>query len=719
MRITRILSGIVCLIGIALFLYAIPVFYVELRDHCIDQVCEAYYDTPPSSAWLESHNLNSTIFAGAYTSLYTLFGIAYIGVGIIVFRKKSKDLVGQVASVALILQGFSFNSLSHAIHGLHPVLDRVLLVIEGCSFIALMTLFFIFPNGRFNPRWTRYLLIVILIPGLLRALFPNSGMDLQQESPSLFLIWVLFWMGSLIAVQIYRYRKVLDPLERQQTKWAVAGMSAGISGLLLITIVYLVKDDFLNRHPQYLFMSESSLSLCMMLIPITLLFALLRRKLWEIDPLVNRTIMFGTLSLFVIAFYIAVVWYIGELFPSESQWLNSLVATGLVAILFAPAKDRLQRLVNRMMYGENDDPLAVLARLGRRLENPLSPHDALSVVVRTVREALKLPYSGMELHQNGDTFIVAEDGDSEREPIRLPLVHRGVPLGNLLVASRSLGETFSLSDQRFLDMLVRQAGAVVQSAKSSIDLHLIAEDLKESRERLVLAREEERRRLRRNLHDDLAPRLAALALTASAAETLLSTDPSVTRSILVELQTVIRSTVTDIRRLVHDLRPPALDELGLIGAIQERINDLSRPLKPSSSLEADNETAEPIVASRLQFRLYAPVSLPSLPAAVEVAAFRIVTEAIVNVVRHAGATLCEVSIRMNKGLEIEILDNGQGLSEKRERSMSGGIGLHSMRERAEELGGYCLIEPSPDIQGGTKVLALLPINELEIGSAGA
>jgi signal transduction histidine kinase len=210
----------------------------------------------------------------------------------------------------------------------------------------------------------------------------------------------------------------------------------------------------------------------------------------------------------------------------------------------------------------------------------------------------------------------------------------------------------------------------------------------------------------------LAPRLAALALTASAAETLLQTDPATTRTILVELQTVIRSTVADIRRLVHDLRPPALDELGLVGAIQERIHDLSRPLKPA---DAGNDS-KPAPVSQLQFRLNAPEELPPLPAAVEVAAFRIVTEAIVNVVRHAEATVCEVNIRLNKSLEIEIRDNGRGAKDKRKANPTGGIGLHSMRERAEELGGYCLFEAMPS--GGTKVVAMLPI-EADVGSESA
>lgn len=713
MRISQALTGIICLLGIALFVYAVPNFYVELRDNCIDQECTAFYDTPPSSKWLEDRGLNSNWFAGAYTGLYSLFGLVYISVGLIVYRQKSRELVGQVTAIALVLQGFSFNAISLPLQNLHPALTFVIEAVNTFSFLALMSLFFLFPNGRFNPKWTRYLLIVILIPGVLRGLFPGTKLDMQTVSGPFFMIWVIIWMTSLITIQVYRYRKVLGPLERQQTKWAVSGMSAAIFGLLVISLVHILQEDALQRSPALLFLTEIVLMFSMMLLPVALLFALLRRKLWDIDPIVNRTLLYGMLSLFVIVIYISVVWYIGHLFHNASQWLNSLIATGLVAILFAPVKERLQRWINRFMYGENDDPLAVLARLGQKLENPLSPHDALSIVVHTVREALKLPYAGLELHQNGEVFIIAEEGEDQDPPASLPLIHRGETLGSLLISARSPGEAFSVSDHRFLDMLVRQAGAIVQSATASIDLQRVAEDLRDSRERLVLAREEERRRLRRNLHDDLAPRLAALALTASAAETLLQSDPAKTKSILVELQSVIRSTVSDIRRLVHDLRPPALDELGLVGAIQERIHDLSRPLKPPGHSEEIQHGAP----ASLHFRLHAPDKFPTLPAAVEVAAFRIVTEAIVNVVRHADATICEVSIRLGQALEVEILDDGQGVRGKRESTGTGGIGLHSMRERAEELGGYCLIEAAQP--RGTKVTAYLPITDTDQGSESA
>lgn len=707
-RIGQIISGIICFCGIALFMYAIPHFYLQLRDHCVDQACSAFYDTPPSSEWLRSHGLNQVWFAAAYAGLYGLFGLVYISVGLIIFGKKSKEFVAQVASIALVLQGFTFNAIYLGMKQIDPAFTFFLRVIECISFSALMTLFFIFPNGRMNPGWSRYLLALILTVGTIRGLFPGTAADIQQIPP-LFFGWTIFWMVSLIGIQIYRYRKVLDALERQQTKWVVYGMTLAISGLLLISLLHIFQNEMLQQNPLILYFSDVILLTCMMVIPFTLLYAVLRRKLWDIDPIVNRTLVYGLLTAFVIVLYIALVWYVGLVLQSGPQWLASLIATGLVAVLFAPVKDYIQKRINRLMYGENDDPVSVLSRLGEKLVNPLSPQETLHVVVRTVKEALRLPYVAISLVQDGAASIMVKEGSSSEQPIAMPLIHRGDTLGSLLVAPRSPGETFSASEMRFLEILVRQAAAVVQSAKTSLDLYRVAEDLRVSRERLVLAREEERRRLRRNLHDDLAPRLAALAFTASAAETLLQSDPATTKLILVELQTVIRSTVADIRTLVHDLRPPALDELGLIGAINERINDFSRPV---NQLHSGGSAAA--AANTLQFGLQAPNQMPPLPAAVEVAAFRIITEALVNVVRHSRATKCDVYIRYNQGLEIEIRDDGLGLGVRAETLGPGGIGLSSMRERAEELGGQCGIEANQP--RGTKVWAYLPINETDEGS---
>ena len=200
---------------------------------------------------------------------------------------------------------------------------------------------------------------------------------------------------------------------------------------------------------------------------------------------------------------------------------------------------------------------------------------------------------------------------------------------------------------------------------------------------MVNAREEERRRLRRDLHDGLGPQLATLTLKLDAARNLLGTEPQATNTLLAGLKTQVQAAISDIRRLVYDLRPPALDELGLIPAIREGTTNYSQ--------------------NGLSISVEAPKNLPPLPAAVEVAAYRIVQEGLTNVVRHAKAHACRVRLSVDHELELEITDDGVGLPEGRHA----GVGLSSMRERAAELGGTCLAESLSG--GGTRMLARLPL----------
>jgi len=203
----------------------------------------------------------------------------------------------------------------------------------------------------------------------------------------------------------------------------------------------------------------------------------------------------------------------------------------------------------------------------------------------------------------------------------------------------------------------------------------------------VTAREEERRRIRRDLHDGLGPVLASLTLQTDMTVDLVYSDPDEAVTILKKMRAKAQTAVADIRLLVHGLRPPALDELGLEGAIRQYL----------ASLEPNE----------LKFTVDIPETLPALPAAVEVAAYRIAQEAISNVTSHAQATAGTVRLTVDGELSLEVIDDGLGLPEDR----SLGIGLHSMSERAAELGGTCIVENLPT--RGVRVIALLPINDPE------
>jgi signal transduction histidine kinase len=289
-------------------------------------------------------------------------------------------------------------------------------------------------------------------------------------------------------------------------------------------------------------------------------------------------------------------------------------------------------------------------------------------------------------------------GSPGAEPEALPLVYQREEIGRLVIAPRAPGERLSEADRRLLEDLARQTEVAVHAVR-------LTSDLQSSRERLVSTREEERRRLRRDLHDGLGPTLASFALKLDAARKLVRSKPEDTEALLSRLKDQTQETVSDVRRLVYGLRPPALDDLGLVGAIRQQAESHSFVAHEGFSGDTRGED-EPVF-----FSIEAPEDWPSLPAAVEVAAYRIIQEALTNVARHAHATSCHVRISVDRArsvLELVVTDDGVGMPEGRRA----GVGLSSMRERAEELGGTCDVNPNPD--GGTRVLARLPLPISEI-----
>jgi signal transduction histidine kinase len=259
-----------------------------------------------------------------------------------------------------------------------------------------------------------------------------------------------------------------------------------------------------------------------------------------------------------------------------------------------------------------------------------------------------------------------------------------------MVLGPRAGGSFTPADAALLEDLAHQTAIAVHAVTLHREAVRLSADLQRSRELLVTAREEERRRLRRDLHDGLGPRLAAQSLKVGSARMLYDQDPKTADTLLSELESDIEATLAEIRRLVYDLRPPALDELGLVGAIRDA---------------AERHTSQ--AADGLHISVHAPDKLPPLSAAVEVASYRIVQEALANVTHHASAADCVVRLTVTGELRIEVSDDGIGIP-KEHRS---GVGLHSMRERAEELGGTCIVGRSAS--GGTRVLARLPLPDRE------
>jgi signal transduction histidine kinase len=598
--------------------------------------------------------------------------------------------------------------------------------------LAGVFLMLLFPNGRLvSRRWRTVAWVAIFGAALLALGDAFTPGQLRTHS----FVWNPFGVGGYIGGTFPTYKvfsgstvlgttlllmSTLAALfslilrlhrargdERQQLKWflfAAVPATPCVSVVLLDVIFHHLNTYFLvfENSPywtgiwgwEFLVLVSYVAVYATLAVPVFTYIAILRYRLYDIDIIINRTLVYGALTSCVVGIYVLAVGGLGALFQSRGNLGVSLIATGLVAVLFQPLRNRLQRGVNRLMYGERDDPYAVISRLGRRLEATLAPDTVLPTVVETIAEALKLPYAAILLKE-GESFRTASSyGSPTAEPDALPLVYQREEIGRLLIGPRAPGEGFSDADRSLLEDLARQAEVAVHAVR-------LTADLQRSRERLVTTREEERRRLRRDLHDGFGPTLASLGLGLNVVRKLMaSNELQDADGVLSRLEQETEETVADVRRLIYSLRPPTLDDLGLVAAIQQQAESQGMVVTPIDTKAVERCENQPV------FWLEAPEDLPSLPAAVEVAAYRIAQEAITNVARHARARTCRVRLSVDEAagaLLLEITDDGIGMSTGRRA----GVGLSSMRERAVELGGTCEVEPiSP---AGTRMLARLPL----------
>jgi signal transduction histidine kinase len=515
---------------------------------------------------------------------------------------------------------------------------------------------------------------------------------MSEQSP-LALVLLGLWLMSLttagLYAQVYRYRYVSSREERQQTKWIVYGFALWVGYMLLSSIPYFYLGSLPPGAPAPWWASLSVLGwfLSLNIVPISLTIAVTRYHLWDIDLVINRTLVYGALTACVLGIYALVVGAMGAFFHTQGNWPVAFIATALVAVLFQPLRERLQRSVNRLLYGHRDEPFEVLARLGQRVEDTFALELVLPTMVETIAQALKLPYVAIVAQQGKRQETVASYGKPTATPYAYPLTHQRAVIGHLLVARRAPDETFTAEEERLLQDVARQAGTALHALQ-------LTGDLQRARQQIVTSREEERRRLRRDLHDGLGPSLAAQLLKIGSARALLAKRPEMTDKLLAQVEADIEGTLADVRRIVYDLRPPALDQLGLAGA-----------LRAYAAACESGEIGD--TQPDLMVQVDIPDELPPLPAAVEVAAYHIAREGLTNVVRHAQARHCTLQLVVEDGenerLHLSIQDDGQGFAEE----ARAGVGLTSMRERATELGGTCTVQANPGT--GTRVTAVLPL----------
>jgi signal transduction histidine kinase len=666
LRTLRIAWVILATLSVVVILASIPGYVILLNART-----KLIESSAVPTVWIEVLNIGIIVASIAAASL-SLF-LAWV-----IFRQNSKERMPVFLSFFLVL--YAIAGSLEAIYPFWPILSAIefgLIIISliGPLFVAL---FVLFPDGQFVPSWTRWLILLSISIVPVSYFLEASSFSVIDEP--------LFWVGAAIAAgtlilvlyaQIYRYRNVSDPTERQQTKWVIYGISLWFLVMAVGSVPYAQVQQLPpgSSIPWWQLLNELVYLISFSFLPLSLTIAVMRYRLYDIDIIINRTLVFGALTVTTMGIYVFIVGYLGSLFQAINQTVFAFLATGLVALLFQPMREQLQRGVNRLMFGERDDPLAVLSSLSKRLEGASEPEAILPSIVDTVGMTLKLPYVAIEINKGQTTSVIAEYGNLHKDVERIPLIHQSENVGQLMFARRSPHESFSETEYKLLRNIARQTGAAVHAAK-------LTADLRRSRQQLVTAREEERRRLRRDLHDGLGPTLASLTLKIDTARNKLTSDPNTADRLLVETKEQIQDTLGDIRRLVYDLRPPALDELGLVKAVHSFVDQQNLD---TLSVEITEDT-----------------DLPDLPAAVEVAAYRIALEGITNIIRHAQASNAQVRLYPQNGsLIVDISDDGIGLPDP----IPVGVGITSMRERAEELGGKLVIIPQ---KPGTLLRASLP-----------
>lgn len=570
--------------------------------------------------------------------------IAVLGGVVILFATRNaarRQLVPALVAVLLLLDLGATSA--GAVLGWEP--RHVTLV--GQAFFPLFALFAAtFPDGRFVPRP-----VALIAPGLTALLVVDGALGRSLSSAPWW--WIVPTASGLLLVgaQVWRYRRSATTREREQVRWILLGVLLSAAAYAVLVVV---DEGVAATGPA----SEARADLAIVPILVGLVIGVARPRLVNVDALLHA-VLIGWISvlLAVPAFWAA--W-----------WLTSAIgATALAAgwwwaaavlIVSYPAVRLAIRAADRIVYRGRPSPDAAVALLGRRLAAEPDQVAVPRVVTAVVTESIGS--SSVELRSDGEG---------------VPIAYQGELLGVLEVEPRAGESEVTRRDRSVIDAIALHAGPALAAARSAGEVAV-------AHARLVLAREEERRRLRRDLHDDLSPTLSGVALGAAAlSRSLALTNPAASAQAR-ELQADIQAAVEQSRGIAYGLRPTVLDDLGLVAAIRDRT----------------------VVGDHAGLRIeVVDGGVPAeLPAAVDVAALRIAQEAVANVRRHAEARSCRVELVVDgDALRLRVDDDGRGLP----ATVRPGMGVASIRERAAELGGSAALGRSPS--GGARVEVRLPL----------
>ena len=608
-------------------------------------------------------------------------GLAYPVCGTVIGLHRPRNPIGWLLIVYGLGHAFTGLSIGLATEGLRAgwspgVLSTLTTTgrhtwIAGAA-TAFVLVFFLFPDGRLPDRRWRWATVAQLLSSPLDLAYWGRqdwglfhGTDAQPAYVPVPFGWMpvlryvetakaCLVLAAVFTVMWLRYRRGGEQ-DRRQLLWLIAGMLPLALSMIL----------------QIFGFPAVYTSSCILFLPVAIMIAVVREELLDIRLVVSRSLLYGALTVGVAITYVGLVTSVQALLNPDPALLGPALIAVTLAAAFEPARRLLQRTVDHALYGDRHDPVRAVSRIGKRLAGT-----GVGAVPEAVGEALRLPYVCVESKSGVTDGSWGEPGERIHA---IPLDYDGRTVGALVIGLRPGEQQPATADLAVLELLAVPLAAALHATD-------LTRQLQHSRERIVAAREEERRRIRRDLHDGLGPTLAGAAFQADAVRNLLTFDPDRAAALLTELRSEVGGAVAEVRRLVDGLRPPDLDQLGLLGALRERAVRLS--------WRADG--------TPIDVRVRAPERLPALPAAVEVAAYRIAIEALTNAARHARASHVDLHIEIGDGLRLEVCDDGSPVDE--ETAWTPGVGITSMQERAAELGGRC-------VAGQGRVVATLPLGE--------
>ncbi|HTJ37742.1 MAG TPA: GAF domain-containing sensor histidine kinase [Dactylosporangium sp.] len=529
--------------------------------------------------------------------------------------------------------------------------------------------------------------------GLFTPLFPDGRPASRRWRP---LVWAAAAAVALASVAFLFVRDAAHP-PAVPAALAVAGLLAslacGIIGALGLLVRMVRASGSQRRRIGWFFTAFAVVVTAQVLpvnalvptvaaglVPVALGVAMVRHRLFDGDRLLNRTLVYSILTVLVAGVFGLTVGVASNALGGHGT--GAVVAAVVISLGLAPARTAVQHAVDRLLYGRRRDPYEALTGLGRQLSTAIAADDLLPTMVSTIAGALRLPYVAITLL--GESAPAATHGQPVGATAEVELHHTGEVVGHLTIGLPPGQRFLDPGDERLLRDVAQQAGVAVAGVR-------LTHDLRRSRDALAVARDEERHRIRRDLHDGLGPTLAGVALGIGAARRSVAAAAPDTAELLGHLEAEVRESLHDVKRLVADLRPTTLEQLGLVEALRQYAETVTRRSQGTLKVQVDGSP------------------LPALSTDVEIAAYRIVLEAVTNTTRHARAGQCLIRVSAADGqLRLAVHDDGVGLHATPHRA---GLGLRSMAERATELGGSCTVGAAAT--GGTLVTALLPLTRTE------